>query len=874
MSQEDGTALINAAFNQNKDIVKLLLGRKDIDVNLKNKNGETALILAISNQNKDIVKLLLNRKDVDINAQDNFGRTGLTVAMFQQNEDIVKLLLNHKNIDVNLKGSDLNPLIMAIIHCNKDLVKLLLAHPSIDVNIYDHYKVTALMYAVASRDEDNFASLIQEKEKKSFYANIKKKQGTSALIQIVNTEVEDIVKLLLAQKNINVNMQDDKGKSVLGRAVIKNHTKLVQLLLKTPNINVNLKDNSNYVPLIYAVCLENKDIVELLLQHPNIDVNYLYEYDYDHSLFYSMIHDQNVIVNPLDDHPVNNFNLQDKIGISSLHYAISRGHKDIAKLLINHPNINVNSLGVSLRGLYGIPPLSMAIYEGYEDVAELLLQKENIDIHPTNILFFDPLVVASTYGYEKIVKLLLNRPEEDIIKNSDIYFQALLCAVDEGYENIINLLLRKGKNININREYRHTLLEYAIMLGRMDIVKLLIEYLYPNSIAPTEDTSQIFLEQDNKPQVIQSDSELRSEFLQAVIQDDIPKIKSLLQQKNSKGEIVIDDETIEDGLLKALKNENIKIILLLTSYVTENKKIIPEEIKSLSEEKIKEIFLKEISQGNIQNINLLLEQNNDQKEKLININTISSGLLKASDTGNQEVVSLLLSYIKDNINEKDSNGDNALIRASRNGFFDIVKLLLNHKANINSHNRIKRTSLMEASKNAYIRTVKILVKNKAKTSLKDKFNNTAFELVEKEINNIKNKSSDKTMMTKKKVYEEIKTILKSCNKSDQSEISQEMSLELPFFWTVITDDCEKDLEALRKDEPSIYSKIQRLIQKISMDPFKAGRGQLEKLDGQLSDFYSRRINKKHRLVYAVYGDKVFIKSCKGHYDHLNRKSTK
>lgn len=63
-------------------------------------------------------------------------------------------------------------------------------------------------------------------------------------------------------------------------------------------------------------------------------------------------------------------------------------------------------------------------------------------------------------------------------------------------------------------------------------------------------------------------------------------------------------------------------------------------------------------------------------------------------------------------------------------------------------------------------------------------------------------------------------------------------------------------------------KINRLISDIMRNGAMEGEGKPELLRGQLSGYYSRRINEKDRLVYAVFDDVVEIYSCKDHYsDH-------
>ena len=59
-------------------------------------------------------------------------------------------------------------------------------------------------------------------------------------------------------------------------------------------------------------------------------------------------------------------------------------------------------------------------------------------------------------------------------------------------------------------------------------------------------------------------------------------------------------------------------------------------------------------------------------------------------------------------------------------------------------------------------------------------------------------------------------------------------------------------------------KINALLREISRTPFE-GSGKPEPLRGNLSGFWSRRIDGTNRLVYAVVDGRVEIYQCKGHY---------
>ena len=65
-------------------------------------------------------------------------------------------------------------------------------------------------------------------------------------------------------------------------------------------------------------------------------------------------------------------------------------------------------------------------------------------------------------------------------------------------------------------------------------------------------------------------------------------------------------------------------------------------------------------------------------------------------------------------------------------------------------------------------------------------------------------------------------------------------------------------------EKKNVERINKLIKDILRDPFH-GIGKPEPLKGQLSGFWSRRINDEHRLVYQYRDGEVIIIACRFHY---------
>jgi toxin YoeB len=74
-----------------------------------------------------------------------------------------------------------------------------------------------------------------------------------------------------------------------------------------------------------------------------------------------------------------------------------------------------------------------------------------------------------------------------------------------------------------------------------------------------------------------------------------------------------------------------------------------------------------------------------------------------------------------------------------------------------------------------------------------------------------------------------------------------------------------DLEFWKKSgNKKIQSKISDLIEDIKLHPFE-GIGKPEPLKHQLAGKWSRRIDKEHRLIYAIDNNFIRIYALKGHY---------
>ena len=79
-----------------------------------------------------------------------------------------------------------------------------------------------------------------------------------------------------------------------------------------------------------------------------------------------------------------------------------------------------------------------------------------------------------------------------------------------------------------------------------------------------------------------------------------------------------------------------------------------------------------------------------------------------------------------------------------------------------------------------------------------------------------------------------------------------MSYELEF-----TDVAIEDIKVLKKTDSKAFSKVEKLLLELMEHPLE-GTGKPEPLKYTLKGLYSRRINKKHRLIYQINNEKITV----------------
>ena len=88
------------------------------------------------------------------------------------------------------------------------------------------------------------------------------------------------------------------------------------------------------------------------------------------------------------------------------------------------------------------------------------------------------------------------------------------------------------------------------------------------------------------------------------------------------------------------------------------------------------------------------------------------------------------------------------------------------------------------------------------------------------------------------------------------------------YTLLITVQAKKDIAFLKKNGgKAVTKKIEKLLLELTEHP-KTGAGQVEQLRGEKQGQWSRRIDRKNRLIYTIIDEIVTVEvvSARGHYD--------
>ena len=625
---------IYAIHGNNPEIIHLL---EEYHVEPEDKTYEKCIEEAIKCFDEDIANYLIQQKDIPLNIIYSFGLANYNYNYFPSNFDCNEIFFNLcKNGHFFL------------------VEKMLQTNQIVDINFKMKDQIV---------DYDGFCS---------------------PLIVSISNNHANIVDLLLKCGGIDINdefIEYKKGfyqlvGNGLYNAVLHDNSKIVKLLLNDKNIDVNKKSYQKFfladsfihmnenIPLFMAIENKNIEIIKLLLSHPKIDIN-----------MYSLIYDANK--NPNENENSKLFHRQ-----TALYLTIKSECLEIVKLLLNHPNVDVNimSFNTNSDDKYEETPLYCSIRENKDEITKLFLMHPKINVNIKSHIFIkeyeinEPaLNLAIKNENTPIVKLLLDSQNIDVniksikvINTHKSIESPLSLAIKKGNKEVVMKLL-KFQNINVNFkshsifnnvETSETSLHIAGKNENIEIVKLLLQF-------PLIDVNKKSIKFEQKDGFCADDNKTKNTALQISILNGNYEMTSILLSHqnidvNEQGVNISNSNVREwNALIMAIEQNNIKIVKLLLSHpkievntIYSNKNINFKRVDRsplfLAIEKRYDKIAELLIERNDIDVNFISLYKNETSSKIKRITTLHEAFVKR----NGKIIQILLNKENINVNMK------------------------------------------------------------------------------------------------------------------------------------------------------------------------------------------------------------------------------
>ncbi|KAF6828204.1 hypothetical protein CPLU01_08683 [Colletotrichum plurivorum] len=366
------SALITATRLIDTSIIKMLVARKDIDINLRNlhKVGEcTPLHAAVYWRNLPAAKCLLAHKDIKVNSRDlarnetpffYSARVGLT--------DFMELLLDH-GADINDEDNNSgNALMRAVDYDEREAVELLVKR-GIDTGHRDVYGRTALHSSSCNRSWRSMEYLLAHVP--DLDVNARGRSGETPLHDSA-WKLDARGASLLVDAGARCDIQNSDGQTPVDIAVLRNRPDILEILKRAKGYIEDAPDARLRSSLSDAVIGDPSDVLQAriakaILQEINASSAFA-----GTALHEACRHGRADVVGMLlragaDMSVTNSF------GRTPVDKAIKYGQLECVKVLFNH------GAGPDRRPTSDGPMWEFACKRHHLDIARALVEAANVD---------------------------------------------------------------------------------------------------------------------------------------------------------------------------------------------------------------------------------------------------------------------------------------------------------------------------------------------------------------------------------------------------------------------------------------------------------------------------------------------------------------
>ncbi|KAK4690730.1 hypothetical protein P7C71_g6128, partial [Lecanoromycetidae sp. Uapishka_2] len=480
-SSSRGTCpVFEAVSSKSVEVLKLLLARSDIDVNMPHtmKSKLTALMIAIQQRSLELVKELLNHPKLAVTQKDINGNTALSHTILENHPALTTCVLNTVGHHVALLNSQnwigQSALILAASEGQVANVNQLMEKGA-DSSLKDSDGGgTALLRAI----DGGFVTTVHTLMKYNADIHCVDDKGRGLLHGAVIGGSEEVVELLL-EKGIKPAVVDSNGTTPLHDASCNGHWAIAKTLLDA-GADTSLKDNADRTPWTVAWQYGHLSVMRVLEgkeHYERTPEEQLGQYPNQESLpvwSLALFGERDLIADAVTKRKHEIMYLCPENGNTALHCSIlSEQHED-EKISMLQMLLNAG-MSADAQNDYFRTPLHLAAFSGSTSITKLLLEKGKATVDVKDRWGTTPLLTAYTNKvkyYE--CALLLIETGAAVPKTKQSMKQSLFfAAIEAGSLMAVANLVQMGADIQAKNVLGYTGLQMAKDEGKADIERYL-----------------------------------------------------------------------------------------------------------------------------------------------------------------------------------------------------------------------------------------------------------------------------------------------------------------------------------------------------------------------------------------------------------------
>ena len=399
---------------------------------------------------------------------------------------------------------------------------------------------------------------------------------------------------------------------------------------------------------------------------------------------------------------------------SSLHRAIANNNVDIARILLDHPSINLSTLDTTRNDA---TPLMLAASLRRSQIIPILLHKPGLDVNVQSGPYKSTaLTLAASSGDAQTVRQLLSHPGIDVNKRNH-WCTALTEAAKEGFLTVVEALLDHGADPELQEgadSASGTPLNRAIDYGHIAIVRLLLQrgadpkvldtynrtIIHSAAVNGQDEILSILFEKPRGIDINAQGTNGRTALHDAAYFDYCSTIEILFE---NGARTDIHDKAGRSPLGVAKDNNNVDALTLLTK-----------------------LRKQEVSQDEAQGHRL--RHNPTSLDKNDDMSLLAAAKLGLTDTI-QSIILLAQTDPSVDLNTADLDLHSALHLAVQHDHIPVLELLVAAEdINLNVKDRLQRTPLHWTALHHNYAAAECLLDAGADTHLKDHFDETALDV--------------------------------------------------------------------------------------------------------------------------------------------------